>query len=117
MIKWEIVGKHKTPTAETPAPTPRKIEDKSGKRKERSGEARKISKHKTPRKDGEKREKMTRKDFEKVAEIVAILKNGEPKTAGDWEIDAILRSTNPNFDPVRFWRAVDKYAEAKKAEM
>lgn len=50
---------------------------------------------------------MTRKDFEIVAEIIAKTR----QNAEDWEIDAILRQTNPNYNPARFWRAVEKYGE------
>lgn len=51
---------------------------------------------------------MTRKDFEVVAEILG----GIDKEAVDSrraEINAVLRTTNPNFDTGRFWNAVEEW--------
>lgn len=49
---------------------------------------------------------MTRKHFEIVARIIALVETGASRE----EIDSVLRAQNINYKSERFWRAVDKYA-------
>lgn len=55
---------------------------------------------------------MTRKDFEVVAEIVARIWLAEEIGRGvevcQKSIHDILEKTNPNYNPERFWGAVEK---------
>lgn len=55
---------------------------------------------------------MTRKDFNKIAEIVARIWLAEEIGHGVEEaklaINDILQGTNPNYNAERFWRAVEK---------
>ena len=50
---------------------------------------------------------MTRKHFEIIAKIIAIC--GGVEVGREYEINAILREQNINFDSARFWRAVEKH--------
>ena len=56
---------------------------------------------------------MTRKDFIKVAEIVALARGmGEgsvDRREGCGRIDELLRESNENYNAVRFWLAVGDY--------
>ena len=47
---------------------------------------------------------MTRKDFEIIAKILACTKVQDKAT-----ITRLLKSTNPNFDPERFWARVESW--------
>lgn len=49
---------------------------------------------------------MTRKHFELIAKIIA--KCGGAPESEKWNINALLREQNSNFDSDRFWRAVEK---------
>lgn len=55
---------------------------------------------------------MTRKDFEIIAEIVSLYQSKDHGGERESAINAILRKTNPNYNSARFWRAVEKHAEA-----
>lgn len=50
---------------------------------------------------------MTKKDYEVIAKVIALAERKEWGSVG-----AILSEQNPNFDPVKFWWALDQ--ERKK---
>ena len=54
---------------------------------------------------------MTRKDFEIVAQIVAMYQSENHYGYREGQIDSLLRRTNQNYDSARFWGAVKRYAE------
>ncbi len=55
---------------------------------------------------------MTKKDFEVIAEIIGTCYQSKNHGGGREEkIDTILKRTNPNYSPARFWGAVEKYAK------
>lgn len=59
---------------------------------------------------------MTRKDFQVIAEILAYTKLcqdfGVDVAKAKEGVDYYLRKTNPNYNPNRFWQAVEKaYSE------
>lgn len=56
---------------------------------------------------------MTRKDFQVIAEIIGGLIYSQECLGVDiWKckgmVDSYLRQTNPNYNPDRFWKAVNK---------
>lgn len=59
----------------------------------------------------ERKSTMTRKDFEIVAQIVALYQSENHYGYREGQIDSLLRSTNQNYDSARFWGAVKRHAE------
>lgn len=49
---------------------------------------------------------MTRKDFVIIAELLGKI-DGDAVDAKRDDVNAVLRTTNANFDAVRFWQAVE----------
>lgn len=68
---------------------------------EASGAIRKL-----PPNNKKRSKKMTRKHFELIAKIIA--KCGGAPESEKYNINALLREQNSNFDSDRFWRAVEK---------
>lgn len=59
----------------------------------------------------ERRSTMARKDFEIIAQIVALYQSENYYGQREGQIDSLLRSTNQNYDSARFWGAVKRHAE------
>lgn len=56
-----------------------------------------------PAREGE-RKRMTKKDFEIIAQILSCTKIQDKVT-----ITKLLKSTNPRFDPEKFWKRVEDW--------
>lgn len=55
---------------------------------------------------------MTRKDFEKIAEILALYGSNRDEATKKSEITRVLQNTNPNFNEEIFWNRVDNLKSA-----
>ena len=55
---------------------------------------------------------MSRKDFEIIAEILALYGSSRENETKKSEITRVLKNTNPNFDENRFWDRVENLKSA-----
>lgn len=55
---------------------------------------------------------MSRKDFEIIAEILALYGSSRDNKTKKSEITRVLQNTNPNFDENRFWDRVENLKSA-----
>lgn len=55
---------------------------------------------------------MSRKDFEIIAEILALYGSSRDNKTKKSEITRVLKNTNPNFDENRFWDRVENLKSA-----